>query len=163
MRRFRYKPRTHSGGTFALNINSMTDMFTIMLVFLLQTYSTNPIEIKPVDNVRMPASASAVGPTEAVQIGLSKSALTFEGKELVKVTNDDFAGDSLDKNDPSFIKPLFEELNKLAIEAKTKEAKEGRLLIQADRELPYETIRKVMYTASMAGFPKVKLAVVAGN
>lgn len=161
-RRLKYNPPKQNT-TFALNINSMTDMFTIMLVFLLQTYSTSPVEIKPEDNLRMPASSTVISPVQSVQISLSKEALKYDGNVLAKVEKNDFVASSLDRNDPSFITPLFEVLNKLAQEAKKEEDKDGRVLIQADRDLPYETIRKVMYTASMAGFPKVKLAAIAGE
>ena len=57
---------------------------------------------------------------------------------------------AVDPKDLNFIRPLFDELQKL-------NAKSGVVLLQADQELPYSTLRKVMYTASMAGFPNVKL------
>lgn len=40
---------------------------------------------------------------------------------------------------------------------------EGRILVKADQNLNYGVLRKVMYTASMAGFPKFKMATVVGN
>jgi biopolymer transport protein ExbD len=163
MRRSRYQIKTHSNTGFGLNINSMTDMFTILLVYLLQTYSTSPIEIKPEKNLRLPTSAVEVTPTQALQLSINNEGVIREGKTLVKMNQGVISRESLDPNDSSFILPLFTELNKIAAESKDQENKEGRILLQADRQLPYETIRKVLYTASMAGFPKVKLATVAGN
>jgi biopolymer transport protein ExbD len=37
------------------------------------------------------------------------------------------------------------------------------VILKAEASMPYNVIRKVMYTASMAGFPKMKLATVVGN
>lgn len=167
-RRRRYQLPQKQNSTFILNINSMTDMFTIMLVFLLQTYNSNPIEIKPVDHLRLPASSSESNPTMAVQLAISEKELTLEGKQIAKIANKAFSPESLDEKDPSFIPSLFKELSEIAEKKKQenktdKESEEGRVLIQADRSLPYETLRKVMYTASMAGFPKAKLATVLGE
>ena len=40
---------------------------------------------------------------------------------------------------------------------------QGKILVKADQALPYGLLRKVMYTASMAGFPKMKMATVVGH
>lgn len=83
---------------------------------------------------------------------------------LAKVENQDIAGANLDPHDPSFIKPLFEKLNQLNLEAKSKNLKNsGQVLLLADQDLPYSLIRKVMYTASMAGFPNLKLITTVGE
>jgi biopolymer transport protein ExbD len=163
MRRSRYQFKTHNNTSFGLNITSMTDMFTIMLVFLLQTYSTSPVEIKPEKNLRLPSSTAEINPTQALQLSINTEGIIQNGKTLVKIEKGVFAKETLDPNDSSFILPLFNELNKISKEAKSDDVKEGRILLQADRDLPYETIRKVLYTASMAGFPKVKLATVVGS
>ena len=56
------------------------------------------------------------------------------------------------------------ELDKRAKEMGDKaEIKEGRVLLQADAGLPYETLKKVMYTASMAGYPQLKMVTTVGN
>jgi len=36
---------------------------------------------------------------------------------------------------------------------------DGKVLMQADRDLAYEVLQKVMYTSMMAGYADVKLAV----
>ena len=63
---------------------------------------------------------------------------------------------AIDPNDNQFIKPLFDELMKVNKSNETL-AKTGKILLQADQNLPYATLRKIMYTASMAGFPNLKL------
>lgn len=152
--------------TFALNITSMTDMFTIMLVFLLQTYSTAEVQITPDNAVRLPQSASMMNPTESVKISLSAQGLKIDQTKIVDLKNEEFQAQDLESSDTNFIKPLFAELDRLAKDEATKDLphiKEGRILLQADRELPYATLRKVMYTASMAGFPQLKLVTLAGD
>lgn len=163
-RRRRYEPTTKKNSTFALNITSMTDMFTIMLVFLLQTYSTAEVQITPDSAVRLPTSASMTNPTEAIKLSISSEALKMDQTKIAEVKNADFLPQDLEAKDTNFIKPLFEELDKLAKSSSDKaHVKEGRILLQADKDLPYATLRKVMYTASMAGFPQLKLVTMVGE
>ncbi len=156
------KPNT----SFALNINSMTDMFTIMLVFLLQTYSTNPFEVKPQNNLRLPSSSVDKSPDEAIDISINSSVLKFKDLSLTTLKDGKFDTSQLDPQDQEVIKPLLDKLTAVAKENENStdpNKKKGELILQADRSLSYGTLKKVMYTASAAGFPKVKLAVVVGN
>ncbi|WP_413587201.1 ExbD/TolR family protein [Bdellovibrio sp. HCB274] len=161
-RGFQLKKQT---STFTLNITSMTDMFTILLVFLLQSYSTSTVEIIPENGIRLPTSATMANPVEAVKISLSKDALKIDKDKIADVKDTEFLPQDLEATDSNFIKPLFEKLDHLAKNSTEKEkwVKEGKILLQADRDLPYATLRKVMYTASMAGFPQLKLVTMVGE
>lgn len=163
MARRRYEPMTKKNSTFGLNITSMTDMFTILLVFLLQTFSTADVQINPAKDVRLPSSKSEANPVEAIKLSLSNSELKLEEKTVAQLNSAKFKDSDLEAHDPNFIEPLFRQLDQLAKNATKGPAKEGKILLQADKDLPYATIRKVMYTASMAGFPQLKLVTVAGN
>jgi biopolymer transport protein ExbD len=166
-RRRRYELPTKKHSTFTLNITSMTDMFTILLVFLLQTYSTSQVEITPEKDIRLPASSTQANPVEAIKLSVSPMALKIGDHKIADLQNADFTRQDLDANDTNFIRPLFDELEKITKESgedPTKSyVKEGKILLQADQELPYSVIRKVMYTASMAGYPQLKLVTVVGD
>ncbi len=162
MKRKRFAIEVKKNQTFGLNITSMTDMFTILLVFLLQTYSTSDVPIDPVNGVRLPASNTDRNPVEGLRISLSPTELIFEKTKIADVKNNTIDAAAIDPNDSNFIKPLFEELQKFNKENE-KSVKIGKVLFQADQDLPYSVIRKVMYTASMAGFPNLKMVTVVGN
>lgn len=162
-RRARFE-RKENSQSFTLNITSMTDMFTILLVFLLQTYSTNEFKVEPEKGVSLPISSSYTEPTKAVKVSLSKNELTIEGRKIASLdAKGEFAAADLESSDTNFIKPLFTELEKISKTDQDPAIKEGRLVFMADSSLPYNMIRKVMYTASMAGFPKLKMATVVGD
>lgn len=164
MRRSRFKVDTKKNQSFSLNITSMTDMFTIMLVFLLQSFAAGEVQIDPVSNLRLPSSNSDRNPINGVKISISQNELKIDQKLIANVNNNDFDPASIDTADSNFIKPLFAELQKINAELESKkDAKLGRILLQADEGLPYSTLRKVMYTASMAGFPNLKLITMVGN
>lgn len=162
MSRRRLKIPTKRSQTFGLNVTSMTDMFTILLVFLLQNYSTNEVTLEPVTGVRLPASNTEKNPIDGAKLSVSATELKFDQKVVAKLTANNFVDGAIDPNDSSFIKPLFEALQDFN-KNNEKLAKTGKVLLQADEELPYNVIRKVMYTASMAGFPNLKLITTAGQ
>ncbi len=142
--------------SFTLNITSMTDMFTILLVFLLQTFASAEVQIDPVTGLRLPSSQSEKNPVNGVKISASPTEIKVDQLTVADITNNQVAQNAIDPNDNQFIKPLFDELMKVNKSNETL-AKTGKILLQADQNIPYATLRKIMYTASMAGFPNLKL------
>lgn len=162
-RRSRYVSPIKKNSSFALNITSMTDMFTILLVFLLQSYSSSEVEILPVKDLRLPASNSTSNPVLGIKVSISKDFIRIDDKIVAGVKNLEVDGKDVDTKDKNFIPHLFQELDQIAKKSDQGPAKEGKILLQADESLPYETLRKVMYTSSMAGFPQLKLVTVVGD
>ena len=142
--------------SFTLNITSMTDMFTILLVFLLQSFAAGEIHIDPVSGLRLPSSNSEKNPVNGVKISASPTEIKVDQLTVAGITDNQIVQSAIDPSDSQFIKPLFDELMKVN-KADEKLAKTGKILLQADQNLPYATLRKIMYTASMAGFPNLKL------
>lgn len=177
-RRKRFSPNINNNSTFGVNITSMTDMFTIMLVFLLQSYSTSEVTLLPEKGLTLPPSNSDTSPTPGIEVSITPSDLIIGERKIASLSGSDFEKNSLDTNDSNFILPLFkalEEVSKIEkdIEEKFKSGSskkrpnqgilEGKIIVKADQSLPYSTVRKIMYTASMAGFPKLRLATTVGN
>jgi Biopolymer transport protein ExbD/TolR len=63
MGRNRYQVPVKKNQSFTLNITSMTDMFTILLVFLLQSFAAGEVQIDAAEGVRLPSST-----TEKIQL-----------------------------------------------------------------------------------------------
>ncbi|MBX2989175.1 MAG: biopolymer transporter ExbD [Bdellovibrionaceae bacterium] len=163
-RRRRFQVAAKRPSSFALNINSLTDMFILLLVFLLQTFSTASVQMEPLPGMRLPSSNTNLNPVEGVKLTVSENELRIGDHVLATLENKRFQTKDTDVKDPNFLPQLFNELNKLAENKEDKEyLKEGRVLLQADARLPYDTLRKVLYTASMAGFPQLKMVTMLGN
>lgn len=148
--------------SFGLNITSMTDMFTILLVFLLQSFAASEVQIDPVEGLRLPQSSTEKNPVDGAKLSVSAKEIRFDQKVVALIKDNQVDTAALDQNDKQFIKPLFDELKKLNTDNE-KLAKTGKVLLQADQDIPYATLRKIMYTASMAGFPNLKLVTTVGN
>ncbi len=154
-----------SSSAFKIQITSMVDMFVILLVFLLKSYSTSPVNISPKEGLRIPESNSSLDPVDVVKLVVSEEGIFVEEKKVLELQKGKIPKGGVDTNDPSFLRALFEALDeraKLAKEiSKVNDSFEfdGKILMQADRNLPYELLQKVMYTSMMAGYADVKLAV----
>jgi len=154
-----------STSSFKIQITSMVDMFVILLVFLLKTYSTSPVNITPKSGMVLPESSSITEPIDVVKLIVSEDGVFVEDKKVLELTKGRVPASQVDANDSSFLRPLYEALDEHAKHAKAISKVndsfefDGKVLLQADRGLPYEVLQKVMYTSMMAGYADVKLAV----
>ncbi len=162
-----YYMNKRSNGYFKIQITSMVDMFVILLVFLLKSFSTSPVIISPKEGLRLPESTSPADPVDVLKMVVSTDGVFVEDKKVITFKNGTIAKEDIDSNDPQFVRKLFEALDEHAKLAKSiskvNDAFEfdGKILVQADRTLPYDLLKRVMYTSMMAGYSDVKFAVVS--
>jgi biopolymer transport protein ExbD len=153
--------------SFKIQITSMVDMFVILLVFLLKTYSTSPVNITPKDGLRLPESTASTDPVDVVKLVVAEDGVFVEEKKVMELQKGRIPAGAADANDPSFLRSLYEALDERAKLAKSISQVndsfefDGKVLMQADRELNYEVLQKIMYTSMMAGYADVKLAVAS--
>ena len=62
-----------------LTITSMMDMMTIILVFLLKSYSTEDISVAPSDDLIIPVSSAKKAPKLAVNLVVSRMEIVVDG------------------------------------------------------------------------------------
>lgn len=150
---------------FKIQITSMVDMFVILLVFLLKSFSTSPVQVTPTKDLTLPTSTSATEPVDVVKMVVSKIGVFIEEKKILDFDKGQFSAAEVDPNDDRFLPNLFKALDQQAEQmrsiAQVNKAVEfdGRILLQADRDVPYSILQKVMYTSMMAGYSDVKIAV----
>lgn len=155
-----------SPSTFKIQITSMVDMFVILLVFLLKSYSTSPVNLTASKDLTLPASTSSKDPTDVLKLVVSKVGIFVDDKKVVDFKNGDLDIKDVEASDTQFIRALYTELDAQASKAKNIAAVndtlqfDGKVIMQADRNMPYELLRKVMYTSMMAGYADLKLAVM---
>lgn len=155
-----------TSSSFKIQITSMVDMFIILLVFLLKSYSTSPVNITPNASLKLPTSTAATDPVDVLKVVVSKTAVFVEDSKVVDLKEGHLDMASVDKTDPQFIRPLYEELDKKAQRAKdlakvndTVEF-DGKVLLQIDKDLPYSALQPILYTSMLAGYYDVKFAVM---
>lgn len=145
--------------TFKIQITSMVDMFVILLVFLLKSFSTSPINIAPREGMVLPASSSVTDPVDVAKVIISNDGVYLNDEQVLTLDKGSVPTKELDSRDSRFIKSLYKALMEQAKGAKPETA--GQLLLQADRELSYQQLEKILFTSGAAGFSDVKLAVLS--
>lgn len=159
--------KNNKRSTFILQLTAMVDMFTIIIVFLLKSYSTSSVNITPQRGLSLPVSSSYSSPVEGVKLIISKDGIFIGDNQVVTFTEGRLQSTDTDPQDPDFIKSLFTALDKEAEKAKeiaeqVEEYKfDGTVVMQADKGTSYGLLKKVMYTASMAGYADLKMATIS--
>ena len=135
----------------------MMDMFTILLVFLLKTYSTHGQLINPSQDLTLPHSRVQHEPELGLDVTVSSDWILVNGKAVVQT-------EALLSQEGYIIPRLQETLLRYAREAEKMEslygaAFSGKVTIQGDRRLPYRLLIKVMATCGQSNFPNMRLVV----
>ncbi|MEW6042047.1 MAG: biopolymer transporter ExbD [Elusimicrobiota bacterium] len=152
--------RNRDSGVVRLNITSMIDMFTLMVVFLLKNYSSQGQLVTPAEGLKLPISSIEKTAQEYLSVKISKNTIMVENTIVV----DSSEYQQMASKKEYLIDPLYQLLIKRAEEArKTAEALKtefsGTISIQGDEEIPYMILTKIMYTCGQAGYPNMNLVV----
>jgi biopolymer transport protein ExbD len=143
-----------------LNITSMMDMFTIILIFLLFSFSSKP-ELTGLDkNMELPQSTAKTDFQETIKLILSRSTLKMGDQILATLDHDSIVG-----LNPKDLKSsdLYRELSNWAETSPDRvndQTDPQPILLLCDRRLPFKTINHITKTAALAGFPNFQLAVL---
>lgn len=151
------------GVAAGLNLTAMVDMFTVIVIFLLQSFSANGEIMFIQKEVTMPTAEQVEELTErGPVVTLYDDVILLEGKEVVK-------GVDLDPAEQS-IPTMVEKLNGIrereekisAAMGKPRDPSQpfdGSIIVQADENVDFMLVRKVIASMNEAGWAKVKFAV----
>lgn len=143
-----------------LNITSMMDMFTIVLVFLLKSFAAEGSLLTSADNLILPVSAKSESPQEvSMNIVVDREWVLVDDQQVMK-TDDASNQDSLN------LQPVFEVLQEKRREEEESEMAGlidnsiGKIVVQFDKNMPYDIVTKTVATCGYAGYNNVKFAVI---
>jgi biopolymer transport protein ExbD len=137
-----------------LNLNSMMDMMTIILLFLLKTFSTSGQILTPSEDLKLPFSLSTEQPKKELSISVTRHAILI-GNDILMELKDL-------PQDENLIVPLFSRLSQLAKDAQADEVRYGKpsnheVIVQADENTQFQILVKVLYTCGQSEFNKLRL------
>lgn len=141
-------------GPAKLNITSMMDMFTIMLIFLLLNFAPDSADLKIAKEMTLPTSTSELPYEVNVKIALTRRELVVGDDVVAKVRKGRLVKTRIDGD---IILPLQSALQMQR--SKIENADDAVVLFYADQEVEFELMEKVMRTAASAGFANFKFAV----
>jgi biopolymer transport protein ExbD len=146
-----------------LIITSLIDVFVIVLVYLIRSISSEGSLMTSADNLVLPMSQRSKSPTEI--------SLTIIGDQKHITVDDVVLMDTelVRKQDSLLVKPVLDVLTKKREEERKAEVmgliKEatGKVVVQFDKNTPYDIVTKIMATCGYAGYNNIKFAVTKKN
>src|SRR3954469_8658326 len=152
---------THAGRKSvyeALNLVAYIDMMTMLVIFLLMSFSATGEILFVQKNIVLPNAQNWAELERAPVIGVSKDVVTLDGSQVA--TADDLMKDS---NTGDFkITELHDKLVTLKNNYKLLHPGEdfnGICIIQSDKAVEFKMLRRIMYSAAVAGYQNVNFAV----
>ena len=153
-----------SSGVPKLMLTSMMDMFTIVLIFLLFSFSDRVETIKLDNELELPRSSTKMDYDKNLKLVLSKSSLMLEDEVIAELDNGQLKGfDQKNLKASILYKRLrehFEQSKNIAEENTEEKPANQNIIFLCDKSHEFKTINQVMKTAGLAGYPNFQFAVL---
>ena len=143
-----------------LHLTAMIDIFTILLFFLIKTFSAQGDLITMNENLHLPLSNAKTPMDITLIIEVTKDDIIVEGRKIDR---------SRDNTEDLLIPSLKSELLFHARKTKTISATNhsvyftGKVTILADKTISFRHLQRIMYTCSIAEYNDIALAVFQNN
>jgi biopolymer transport protein ExbD len=162
------KEREAAGEIRELNITAMMDMMTIILVFLLKSYSASSLSVNFSEQLRIPQSTAQVQPQDNVNVTISLGEVAVNDRAVVRTERGLIPAAEKEggRADAFYVRAIHEALRrevdkqKYIAQYNPRAPFTGRLNVIADRRIPYRTIMEVLYTAGQAELGEYKFMVM---
>ena len=138
-----------------LNLIPMIDILSVMVSFLL-VYSTEVEVVQNTKSIDIPQSISQQRPRQTVVVMLTRDDLFVQGERIAGIAE-------VRASAASIIAPLRAALKRptLVGQAMTdKDIAEREITVMADKQIPYEVLKKVMSTCTDADYGRLSFALV---
>ena len=94
-----------------LSINSLMDIMTILLVFLIKSYSSDPVTLKQTEDLKPPFSSSQLKPDPSTTMTLTLKGVLVDDEPAVQIATSDGQIAESDREGGGFlISPVFTKL-----------------------------------------------------
>lgn len=159
----------------AIQITSMMDMFTIIVFFLLFSYSDKPDEFDVSSDLELPSSTSVINYDHALELYLTEGSIKLEEDTIGLIEGDNVKNLDPEQISESEIAIAFkarkesllaipEEIDTAlvdeAVEADVLDPSDPHILLFCDRDVSFRVINQVIKAAGSAGFTNFQLAVM---
>ena len=147
------------GEQISLNIMPMLDIFSILILFLLMSFSTEPVSYDVSQGVELPYSSTLISLDEVPALRVTQNKIMVNDKDIVGLSNGQLK--KFDKFQGA-IYPVFKELEILAAVNKKIQVDSNEPLditLEVDKSHEFKLVKKVMKSAQQADFIKFNLMV----
>jgi len=143
--------RSFSGGA-ELNLTPMIDMFVILIVFLIKSYSTSPTYLTPTQDIELSQTESEEGAPDKPALIVGRDGLILNGSTIVSFQDGKPSSQYLRTS-------VIPELRTVLLKLKEVEAEfTGTLILQADKGVEFNVLKPILKTAGAIGYNDIKFA-----
>lgn len=139
----------------SLQITSMADIFMILLVFLLKSYTAGIADVSASPETKLPLASSQDVLEDTLALEISKNAILLDQKPVLKLEGFRFVAG----NDAASMDSLYRALSEQRKKLPNPNLAPSLLLI-SDERTPYATIERVLASAASSGFVDLQLLVI---
>jgi biopolymer transport protein TolR len=148
-------------GEAVINLVSMIDMLTILVFFLL-VYSTEEVEVLPsAKDVQLPESVAEQHADAAVVVIVTEREILMEGRSIGQISDilasKEVIIPALQTALENQVPPVLADT---AGQTEEEQIAAREVTIMADKEIPYQLLKKVMATSTAADYGQLSLAVL---
>jgi biopolymer transport protein ExbD len=142
--------RENAGQIRELNIVAMMDMMTIILVFLLKSYTASAISLTQSEDIKPPVSSTRATPRDTVAVTITPKDILVGDRVVVALENGAVPPSALNGR---MVVPLDQALRKEVQKLKYIADRNPsapfskELSVIGDRRIPYDLLLTVLYTA----------------
>lgn len=141
----------------AMNLVAYIDMMTTIVIFLLMTFSASGEILFVSKSIVLPGAINWKDLDRAPVIGVASDVVTLDGKPVADA-NELLKADTVDWKITDLHDQLVTFKNNYKLVHPNEEFK-GLCIVQSDKKVPFKVIKKVMYSAAIAGYLNVMFAV----
>jgi biopolymer transport protein ExbD len=159
------KEREAEGEIKELNITAMMDIMTIILVFLIKSYTASSVTMTASEDIRPPLSTTRLTPKDTVAVTVTPRHILVGDK--VKATLEKNMQPRKEEMQGKLILPLDaalkKEVEKLKYIAERNPSAPfmHEVSIIGDRRIPYEVLSSVLYTAGQNELENFRFVVIS--
>lgn len=146
-----------------LGMTSLMDIVSILVIYLLKSYASDPVVINPTAGQKIPMSSADSSIQDGIPIFVTTRGITFDSKKIVTMTPDGDIDPSQVQN--HLIGPLYDQLAEEVDKAKRLAENQnktwnGRVILVGDQDLKFSVLVDVMFTTGKAEFTEYSFCVI---
>lgn len=154
-RRIKRMARAKRNKAAGLNLTSLMDVFTILVLYLLVNQSSVEV-VEPPKDITLPDSVVEAKPRQTVVLMVSDKGVSIQGEPIATIAE-------VEQSKGGVVVPLQEALLRIkenVIGVNTEAvAKSNEVTIMANRTVPFKVLKTLMSSCTSAGYTKISLAV----
>jgi biopolymer transport protein ExbD len=132
-------------------LTSLVDALTILLVFLLKSFSAGGDLVTPSRDLVLPVSSSRERPLPTVSIEIAAGRISVDGSPLVEGEGI-LASEAGAAGRDSLMIPELEERLRAISRATRTAGEQHEVTIQCDRRVDFAVVKRIMYTCARAEY-----------